>query len=32
MDTQKEWYTKGEKYAQSINEMVEFGETHGWEN
>lgn len=31
-DIQKEWYTKGEKYAQAINEMVEFGETHGWEN
>ena len=31
MDIRKEWYTKGEAYAKAINEMVQFGETHGWD-
>ena len=29
---QEEWYSKGEQYAQGINEMVEFGEKNGWDN
>lgn len=29
---QEEWFQKGEQYAQSINEMVAYGEKHGWEN
>ncbi len=28
----EEWNKLGEKYAVGINEMVEFGETHGWDN
>ncbi|MBV8328031.1 hypothetical protein [Chryseobacterium sp.] len=31
-DIQKEWFSKGERYATEINEMVEFGEKNGWEN
>ena len=27
-----EWNTKGLSYANDVNEMVEFGETQGWEN
>ncbi|MCJ7933356.1 MAG: hypothetical protein MUW56_06875 [Chryseobacterium sp.] len=30
--TQEEWFSKGERYATEINEMVEFGEKNGWEN
>lgn len=29
---QKEWNLKGEKYATEINQMMDFGETNGWEN
>jgi hypothetical protein len=29
---QIEWDSKGQSYAKAINEMVKFGETHGWEN
>lgn len=29
---QQEWFTKGERYAKAINEMVAFGKEHGWEN
>lgn len=29
---QEEWFSKGERYATEINEMVEFGEKNGWEN
>ncbi|WP_299779018.1 hypothetical protein [uncultured Formosa sp.] len=28
----REWNALGCKYASDINEMVKFGETHGWEN
>ncbi|MCG2616755.1 hypothetical protein LZZ85_20820 [Terrimonas sp. NA20] len=28
----KEWDNLGKSFANDINEMVEFGETHGWEN
>ncbi|MCD7901012.1 MAG: hypothetical protein LUH22_14415 [Bacteroides sp.] len=28
---QKQWYEEGEKYAQSINEMVAFAEENGWD-
>lgn len=28
----EEWNNLGQKYATAINEMVEFGETNGWEN
>ncbi|WP_159023667.1 hypothetical protein [Formosa sp. L2A11] len=28
----KEWNTLGSKYASDVNEMVNFGETNGWEN
>lgn len=26
-----EWNEKGAQYAREVNEMVEFGETHGWD-
>jgi hypothetical protein len=26
-----EWNEKGAQYAKDVNEMVEFGETHGWD-
>ncbi|MCT2562491.1 hypothetical protein [Chryseobacterium herbae] len=29
---QEEWFSKGERYATEINEMVDFGEKNGWEN
>lgn len=29
---QKEWNEKGTAYANAVNEMVNFGEQHGWEN
>lgn len=29
---QKEWDEKGTVYANAVNEMVNFGEQHGWEN
>lgn len=29
---QQEWYLKGKKYAEEINQMIEFGEENGWEN
>jgi hypothetical protein len=29
---QEEWNSKGEDYAKSINEMVEFAKKNGWEN
>jgi hypothetical protein len=32
MDIQQEWDLKGKNYAHGINQMVEFGETNGWEN
>jgi hypothetical protein len=32
MELQKEWYAKGEEYAQEINQMVDFAEKNGWEN
>ncbi|GAA3778517.1 hypothetical protein [Flavobacterium ginsengiterrae] len=32
MNIQEEWFSKGKKYAQGINEMVDFGEKNGWEN
>ena len=32
IDIQKEWLTLGEKYTAEVNEMVDFGETNGWEN
>lgn len=28
----QEWNTVGSKYASDVNEMVEFGDTNGWEN
>ncbi len=28
----EEWNKLGSKYAKDVNEMVEFGEKHGWEN
>ncbi|MBL7762832.1 MAG: hypothetical protein JNL23_05340 [Chitinophagaceae bacterium] len=31
-DIQEEWNLRGEHYAKSINEMIEFGEKNGWEN
>lgn len=31
-EIQEEWNSKGERYAQEINAMVEFGEKNGWEN
>lgn len=31
-DLKSEWNRIGEKYASDVNEMVEFGETNGWEN
>jgi len=31
-DIQNEWNKKGRQYAIEINEMVEFGESNGWEN
>lgn len=30
-DVQKEWNEKGSAYGIAINEMVAFGETHGWD-
>lgn len=27
-----EWNRKGEAFAREVNEMVKFGETHGWDN
>lgn len=30
-DIQKEWNEKGAAYGTGINEMVAFGETHGWD-
>jgi hypothetical protein len=30
-DVQKEWNEKGAAYGTGINEMVAFGETHGWD-
>jgi len=30
-DLQKEWNEKGAAYGTGINEMVAFGETHGWD-
>lgn len=32
MNIQEEWNLKGKKYAEEINQMVEFGEKNGWEN
>jgi len=32
MNIQEEWFNKGKKYAEEINQMVDFGETNGWEN
>ncbi|MVT09043.1 YncE family protein [Chitinophaga tropicalis] len=29
---QEEWNKKGTAYARAVNEMVNFGEQHGWEN
>ena len=29
---QTEWNTKGQSYAQAINAIIAFGETHGWDN
>lgn len=29
---ENEWNDKGSAYAKGINEMIEFGENHGWEN
>jgi hypothetical protein len=29
---QTEWNMKGQSYAQAINAMIVFGETHGWDN
>ncbi|SDF79365.1 hypothetical protein [Chitinophaga filiformis] len=29
---QQEWNKKGTAYAKAVNEMVSFGEQHGWEN
>jgi hypothetical protein len=29
---QAEWDKKGQSYAKDVNKMVEFGETHGWDN
>lgn len=29
---QKEWNEKGTEYAQAVNEMVAYGEAHGWDN
>lgn len=31
-NSQEEWNLKGERFAREVNEMVEFGETNGWEN
>lgn len=31
-DLEKEWNEKGSTYAREINEMMEYGNTHGWEN
>jgi hypothetical protein len=31
-DIKEEWNSLGSKYASDVNEMVEFGETNGWEN
>ncbi|MBS1683398.1 MAG: hypothetical protein JSS76_01495 [Bacteroidetes bacterium] len=32
MNTQQEWFERGSQFAQSINEMLRFVQTHGWEN
>lgn len=32
INIQNEWLQKGEQYAREINEMIDFGEKHGWEN
>jgi len=32
MDIQKEWFSIGEKYGTSINEMLAFVDKHGWDN
>lgn len=31
MTPQREWFLKGEQYAKAINEMVAFGNEHGWD-
>lgn len=31
-ELQREWSLKGAKYAKDINEMVAFGNEHGWDN
>ncbi|PNW29145.1 hypothetical protein [Formosa algae] len=31
-DLKQEWNLKGSTYATNVNNMVEFGETNGWEN
>ncbi len=32
IDIKEEWNTIGSNFAKEVNEMVEFGEKHGWEN
>jgi len=31
-NVKQEWNELGEKYASDVNAMVEYGETHGWDN
>ncbi|ALM50786.1 hypothetical protein AMR72_13165 [Flavobacterium psychrophilum] len=31
-DLKKEWNELGEKYTSAVNDMVDYGEIHGWDN